>query len=87
MQMQYMQYVWFGLVGLIAGALAGLLLRGHHIVLVDIALAVAGALLGGHLFFTYGATLGLRPGMTGGLIFAAIGAGVFLLAWRTTHLD
>jgi len=80
------QYVWFGVVGLVAGALAGLLLRGHHIVLVDIVLGVAGALLGGHLFLTYGTTLGLRIGMTSGLIFAAIGAGIFLLAWRTTHL-
>ena len=81
-----MQYLWFGLVGLVAGALAGLLLRGHYKALVDIPLAVAGALLGGHLFLTYGATLGLGIGLTGGLIFAAIGAGVFLLAWRTTHL-
>lgn len=82
-----MQYLWFGLIGLVAGALAGLLLRGHHIVLVDIVLGVAGALGGGHLFLTYGATLTLRTGSTGGLIFAAIGAGVLLLAWRTTHLD
>lgn len=81
-----MEYVWFGLVGLVGGALAGLLLRGHFNVLIDIAIGVAGALLGGHLFLTYGAVLALGNQLTGGLIFAAIGAGVFLLGWRTTHL-
>lgn len=76
-----MQYVWFGLIGLVAGALSGQLLRGHYNVLVDIVIGVAGAELGGHLFLTYGASFG--TGMTGGLIFAAIGAGVFLLGSRT----
>lgn len=80
-----MQYLWFGLIGLIAGALAGLLLRGHHNVFVDIGLGIAGALIGSHLFLTYGT--GLAPAKMGGLVFAAIGAGVFLLAWRTTHSD
>lgn len=80
-----MQYLWFALIGLVAGALAGLVLRGHHKVLVDIALGLVGALVGGHLFLTYG--LGLAPERLGGLVFAAIGAGVFLLAARTTHLS
>ena len=75
-----MKYVLFGLIGLVAGALAGQLLRGHYNVFVDIAIGVAGALLGGHLFLTFGAALG--AGMTGGLIFAAIGTGVFLLGSR-----
>ena len=78
-----MQYVFFGLIGLVAGALAGLLLRGHYNVLVDIVIGVAGALLGGYLFLTYGGTFISGTGMTGGLIFAAIGAGVFLLGSRT----
>lgn len=81
--MQYVQYVWFGVIGLVAGTLAGLLLRGHHNVLVDIVLGVAGAVVGAHLFLTYGT--GLAPAKMGSLVFAAIGAGVFLLAWRTSH--
>lgn len=77
-----MQYVWFGLLGLVGGALAGQFLRGHYNVIVDIVLGVAGGLLGGHLFLTYGAVLGVGAGLTPGLVFAAIGAGVFLLGWR-----
>ena len=77
-----MQYVWFGLLGLVAGVLGGQLLRGHYNVYFDIALGVAGALLGGHLFLTYGAVLGVGAGLTPGLVFAAIGTGVFLLGWR-----
>lgn len=80
-----MQYVWFAVIGLVAGAVAGLALRGRHNLLIDILLGIAGALAGSHLFLTYGT--GLAPARLGGPVFALIGAGVFLLAWRTTHMD
>jgi uncharacterized membrane protein YeaQ/YmgE (transglycosylase-associated protein family) len=74
------QYLWYGLIGLVAGALAGQVLRGRYKVVVDMVLGVAGALAGSHLFLTY--LTGFAPGRLGGFLFAVIGAFVFLLAWR-----
>lgn len=75
-----MQYFWFGLIGLIAGALAGQVLRGRYNVIVDMVVGVAGALAGSHLFLTY--LTAYAPARMGGYVFAAIGALVFLLGWR-----
>lgn len=75
-----MHYFWFGLIGLIAGALAGQVLRGRYKIVVDMVLGVAGALAGSHLFLTF--LTGFAPGRAGGYVFAVIGAFVFLLAWR-----
>jgi len=75
-----MQYVWFALIGLVAGALAGQVLRGPYKIFVDLAVGVAGALAGSYLFLTFLA--GFAPGRIGGFVFAAIGALVFLLGWR-----
>ncbi len=75
-----MQYAWFALIGLVMGALAGQVLRGHYKIVVDMVLGTAGALLGSYLFLTY--LTGFAPGRAGGYVFAVIGAFVFLLAWR-----
>lgn len=75
-----MQYVWFALIGLIAGALAGQVLRGHYKIVVDMVLGVAGALVSSRLFLIY--LTGFAPERIGGYVFAAIGAFVFLLGWR-----
>jgi uncharacterized membrane protein YeaQ/YmgE (transglycosylase-associated protein family) len=68
--------LWFLLIGLAAGWLAGLIMRGHDFGLVgNLILGVIGALLGGFLFHLVGiATYGLL----GRLIAATIGAIVLL---------
>ena len=77
-----MEFVWFLLIGLVAGWLAGQLIKGGgYGVIGDIVVGVIGALLGGWLF----RVLGL-PGIFGGLpdrlIVATVGAIVFLLLLR-----
>lgn len=74
------EYLWIGLIGLVMGALAGQVLRGHFHIVTDMVAGVLGALLGGYLFQTYLSSWGSVT--YGPMIFAAIGAGVFLLAWR-----
>jgi uncharacterized membrane protein YeaQ/YmgE (transglycosylase-associated protein family) len=72
-----MQWVWFVLIGLVAGWLAGQLMKGSGFGVVgDIVVGVIGALLGGFLF----GLLGLSPGgsLIGSLIVATIGAVVLL---------
>jgi len=76
-----MEYVWFGVIGLALGALAGQVLRGHYNIYVDMVIGVLGALAGSHLFLTY--LESWAAGKIGGYVFAVIGAGVFLVAWRT----
>lgn len=75
-----MQYVWFALIGLVMGALAGQVLRGHYKIVVDMVLGTAGALLGSYLFLTY--LTDFAPAKFGGYVFAPIGAIVLLLGWR-----
>jgi len=58
-----MEFLWFILIGLAAGWLAGQLMKGGGFGLVgDIVVGVIGALLGGFLFSTFGVSAG------GGLI-------------------
>jgi uncharacterized membrane protein YeaQ/YmgE (transglycosylase-associated protein family) len=46
-----MEFIWFILIGLVAGALAGQIVRGGgYGVLGDIIVGIVGALLGGFLF-------------------------------------
>jgi uncharacterized membrane protein YeaQ/YmgE (transglycosylase-associated protein family) len=72
-----MHFVWFLLVGLIAGWLAGKLTRGSGFgVLGDIVIGVIGAFVGGFLFRLVGFSAG---GTIGSIIVATIGA--VLLVW------
>ena len=75
-----MEFVWFILIGLVAGWLAGLLLKGGGFGAIgDIVLGVLGALVGGVLFRALGASAG---GLLGSIIVATIGAVVLILVVR-----
>jgi len=76
-----MEFVWFTLIGLAAGWLAGHLMKGGGFgVIGDIIVGVIGALLGGFLFRTLGVSAG--GGLFGSLIIATIGAVVLLFLLR-----
>ena len=76
-----MEFVWFILIGLVAGWLAGQVMKGGGFgVLGDIVVGVIGALLGGFLFRTFGVSAG--GGLLGSLIVATIGAIVLLFVVR-----
>jgi uncharacterized membrane protein YeaQ/YmgE (transglycosylase-associated protein family) len=68
-----MEFVWFILIGLVAGWLAGQLVKGGGFgVIGDIVVGVLGALLGGFVFSSLGVSLG--GGLLGAIIVATIGA-------------
>ena len=76
-----MEFVWFILIGLAAGWLAGQLMKGGGFGVVgDIIVGVIGALLGGVLFRALGLSVG--GGLLGSLIVATIGAVVLLFLLR-----
>ena len=76
-----MEFLWFILIGLAAGWLAGQLMKGGGFGIVgDIVVGVVGALLGGFLFSTLGVSAG--GGLIGSLIVATIGACVLLFLLR-----
>jgi uncharacterized membrane protein YeaQ/YmgE (transglycosylase-associated protein family) len=68
--------IWFLLIGLVAGWLAGQLMRGAGFGLVgNLVVGVIGAVLGGYLFGLLGFA---SAGIIGSLITATIGAVVLL---------
>jgi len=76
-----MEIVWFVLIGLVAGWLAGMLVRGGGFgVLGDIVVGIVGAVLGGYLF----RFLGIYPGggLFAALAVATIGAVVLIVILR-----
>ena len=76
-----MNLVWFLVVGLVAGWLAGNLVKGGGFGLVgDLIVGVIGALLGGFLFSKFGVSLG--HGLIGSLVVATVGAVVLLFIGR-----
>ena len=76
-----MEFLWFILIGLTAGWLAGQLMKGGGFGVVgDIVVGVIGALLGGFLFRTLGMSTG--GGLLGSLLVAVIGAVVLLFLLR-----
>lgn len=73
-----MAFVWFILIGLVAGWLAGKLVKGGGFgVLGDIIVGVLGAILGGFLF---GSLFG--GGLIGAILVATLGAVILLLLAR-----
>jgi uncharacterized membrane protein YeaQ/YmgE (transglycosylase-associated protein family) len=79
-----MTIVWFIVVGLVAGWLAGQIVRGGGFgVMGDIVVGVIGALLGGMYLFPY---LGLRMSvggpLLGALIVATVGSIVLIVTLR-----
>ena len=76
-----MSLLWFLVVGLVAGWLAGVLVKGGGFgVIGDLVVGVIGAFLGGFLFSTLGASAG--GGLLGSIIVATIGAVVLLFIVR-----
>src|SRR5438128_12640270 len=73
--------VWFLLIGLIAGWLAGRVMRGGgYGVVGDMIIGVIGALIGGWLFSTLGISAG--GGLIGAIIVAFIGAVILIALLR-----
>ncbi len=76
-----MEFLWFILIGLAAGWLAGQFMRGGgYGVVGDLLLGVVGAMVGGFLFRQLGLSAG--GGLIGALIVATIGAAVVLFLAR-----
>ncbi len=72
-----MGFIWFLIIGAIAGWLAGLIMKsGNSGLLVNIMIGCVGAFLGGWLFGVLGISSG--GGLIGSLITALIGAIVLL---------
>jgi uncharacterized membrane protein YeaQ/YmgE (transglycosylase-associated protein family) len=76
-----MEFVWFILVGLVAGWLAGMLVKGGGFgVIGDIVVGVLGALIGGFLFGVLGFSSG--GGLLGSVVVATVGAVVLIVVLR-----
>ncbi len=73
-------FVWFILIGLAAGWLAGQFIKSGFGVVGNLVVGVIGALVGDFLSRLLG--LSAADGVLGSLIVATIGAVVFLLALR-----
>ena len=72
--------LWFLHVGLIAGCLAGVLVKGGGVGLVgDLCVGVLGAVLGGYLFSS--ASIGVG-GLLGSILVATLGAVILLVFLR-----
>jgi uncharacterized membrane protein YeaQ/YmgE (transglycosylase-associated protein family) len=68
-----MEFLWFIIVGLVAGWLAGVVMKGGGFgVIGDIVVGIVGAVLGGWLFGVMGLTAG--GGLLGAIVVATIGA-------------
>ncbi len=72
--------IWWIVVGLIAGALAGLVMRGGSYGIVgDIIVGIIGAIIGGWIFSRFGVGTG---GLIGSIIVAFIGACILIAILR-----
>ena len=76
-----MEFVWFLCIGLTAGWLAGIIMKGGGFGLAgDLAVGIIGALIGGFLFRALGIT---AYGLLGSLIMATIGSVVLVAFLRS----
>ena len=76
-----MNFLWFLIVGIIAGWLAGVLVKGGGFGLVgDLVVGVIGAFLGGFLFNLLGVYS--SGGLIGSIVVATVGAVVLLIIVR-----
>ena len=72
-----MSWIWFILIGIAAGFLAGQIMKGKGFGLViNLLVGIVGAVLGGWLFGILGLTIG--GGIIGSLVTALVGAIVLL---------
>jgi uncharacterized membrane protein YeaQ/YmgE (transglycosylase-associated protein family) len=76
-----MGIIWFLIVGIVAGWLAGVLVKGGGFGLIgDMIIGIIGAFVGGFLFSSLGVSAG--GGIVGSIIVATIGAVVLLFVIR-----
>ena len=76
-----MSLIYFLIVGIVAGWLAGVLVKGGGFgVIGDLIVGVIGAVLGGWLFGNFGGAVG--GGLVGSIIVATIGAVLLLFLVR-----
>jgi uncharacterized membrane protein YeaQ/YmgE (transglycosylase-associated protein family) len=76
-----MSFLYFLLVGLIAGWLAGQIMKGGgYGVIGDIVIGIVGAIIGGWLFGVLGLTIG--GGLIGSICMALVGAIVLIFVVR-----
>jgi uncharacterized membrane protein YeaQ/YmgE (transglycosylase-associated protein family) len=76
-----MEFVWFILIGLVAGWLAGVIMKGGGFGVVgDIVVGIVGALIGGWLFTKMGVSAG--GGLIGAILVALVGAIILILLLR-----
>lgn len=76
-----MSVLWFLLVGVIAGWLAGVLVKGGGFGLIgDLAVGIIGALIGGLLFSGLAGAAG--GGLLGSILVATLGAVILLVVLR-----
>ena len=74
-------FLWFILIGLIAGWLAGVLVKGGGLGIIgDIVVGILGALLGGWLFRQLGVSTG--GGLGWSILVATVGAVVLIMILR-----
>lgn len=72
-----MNFVWFILIGLLAGFLAGAVVKGHGFGIIgNIIVGIVGAVLGGVIFSALGL---VATSLLGSLICAFVGAVVLLI--------
>jgi len=75
-----MNIIWFLIIGICAGWLAGQFVKGGGLGLIgDLVVGVIGAVLGGFLFSLLGITAG---GLVGNLVCATVGAVLLLVILR-----
>lgn len=75
-----MDFLWFIIIGILAGFLAGRIMRGGGFGLIgDLIVGLIGALLGGWLFGIFGLS---ADGKIGSLVTATVGAIVLLALLR-----
>lgn len=73
-----MEFIWFILIGILAGFLAGKVMKGKGFgLVVNLLVGIGGAILSGWLFSALGISFG--GGIIGSLITALLGA--ILLLW------
>ncbi len=76
-----MSFLWFLIVGIVAGWLAGQIMKGGGFGLIgDLIVGVVGACIGGFIFTSLGVSGG--AGLLGSIIVATIGAVVLLFIVR-----
>lgn len=72
--------LWFILIGLVAGWLAGVLVKGGGFgILGDIVVGVLGAVIGGYIFGLLGIGAG---GLLGAILVATVGAVILIFVLR-----